>query len=213
MTISVLPKAVIFDWDNTLVDSWGAIAEAINVTRAHFGEEVWPLEEVKAKCTRSAREIFPDWFGDRWQEASDIFYARFSAVQMENLSPMNGSADLLAWLDTKQIPLLVVSNKNGSYLRHEAEALGWNRYFSAIVGATDAVRDKPAREHADHALRLAGLEAGADIWFVGDSEADVTCARNAECTPVFIGKRADADKFGVQMVAADCRELLGMLSR
>ena len=208
-----LPRAVIFDWDNTLVDSWGAIAEAINVTRAHFGEAAWDIEEVKAKCIRSARESFPDWFGDRWQEASDIFYNRFSTVQMENLSPMNGSADLLEWLEVQSIPSLVVSNKNGSYLRQEAEALGWNRYFAAIVGATDALRDKPDREHADHALRLAGLEAGTDIWFVGDSEADITCARNAECTPVLIGTPDTAKKLGVALFAADCRELLGVLNR
>ena len=24
------PKAILFDWDNTLVDSWGGIAEALN---------------------------------------------------------------------------------------------------------------------------------------------------------------------------------------
>ena len=91
--------------------------------------------------------------------------------------------------------------------------MGWNRYFAAIVGATDALRDKPDREHADHALRLAGLEAGTDIWFVGDSEADITCARNAECTPVLIGTPDTAKKLGVALFAADCRELLGVLNR
>ena len=31
------PKALIFDWDNTLVDSWGAIGAAMNTTRETFG--------------------------------------------------------------------------------------------------------------------------------------------------------------------------------
>ena len=210
--MKTLPRAVIFDWDNTLVDSWGTIADAINVTRAHFGEAAWSLSEVKAKCTRSAREIFPVWYGDRWQEASDIFYSRFSAGQKDSFLPLNGSIDLLAWLEAQKIPSVVVSNKNGLYLRREAEALGWNRYFAAIVGATDALRDKPDREHADHALRLAGLEASSDVWFIGDSEADIVCARNANCTPVLIGDRKAAEKLNVQMFVADCRELLGLLS-
>ena len=206
-----LPRAVIFDWDNTLVDSWGAIADAMNVTRAHFGEAAWNINEIKANCVRSARESFPDWFGDRWQEASDIFYSRFSTVQMESFLPLNGSADLLVWLETQKIPSVVVSNKNGVYLRREAAALGWDRYFAAIVGATDAVRDKPAREHADHALQLAGLKASEDIWFIGDSEADIACARNANCTPILIGNQAFAEKLGVSTFVADCRELLGLL--
>jgi phosphoglycolate phosphatase len=208
-----LPRAVIFDWDNTLVDSWGAIADAINVTRTHFGLASWTMDEAKANCSRSARESFPDWFGDRWQEASDIFYARFSAVQMSCLNPLKGSAALLKWLLDVQIPSFVVSNKDGEFLRRESDALGWNNYFVGIVGATDALRDKPDREHADHALRLGGLHAGKDIWFVGDSDADMACARNSNCTPIYIGTRQNADKLGVEYSFVDCEELLSLLTK
>jgi len=212
MTI-LLPRAVIFDWDNTLVDSWGAIAEAVNVTRAHFGQSPWTMAEVKQNCVRAARDSFPEWFGDRWQEASDIFYTRFSQVQMDNLTPLPGAGELLQWLDNQKIPLCVVSNKNGNYLRTEAEALGWTRYFASIVGSTDALRDKPDREHADHALRIAGLKSSPSIWFIGDSEADIACARNADCTPVLIGNSVTAEKLGVEFFMADCTELLGLLSQ
>ncbi|MDR3449291.1 MAG: HAD family hydrolase [Alphaproteobacteria bacterium] len=206
-----LPRAVIFDWDNTLVDSWGAIAHAINVTRAHFGSPAWTMEEVKANCIRSARESFPDWYGDRWQEASDIFYGCFKNIQFDDLKPLRGSADLLKYLAAQKIPAFVVSNKNGEFLRREAEVLGWNGYFAAIIGALDAPRDKPAREHPDHALALGGLTASADIWFVGDSEADIACARNAGCLPVLIGNKESAGKYGVDMYVVDCGELLGLL--
>ncbi|MDE2030506.1 MAG: HAD family hydrolase [Alphaproteobacteria bacterium] len=208
---SPLPHAVIFDWDNTLVDSWGAINEAMNATLAHFGRPLWTPEEVRANCTRAARDSFPEWFGDRWQEASDVFYARFAEVQMANLSPLAGAADLLAWLSGRSVPLFVVSNKNGDYLRREAAVLEWERYFAAIVGSTDAPRDKPAREHVDYALRETGIEAGPDIWFVGDSETDIACARNAGCMPVFIGRPDEAQRHGVDLAVADCAALLGLL--
>jgi phosphoglycolate phosphatase len=207
----LLPRAVIFDWDNTLVDSWEAIREAMNTVLAHFGRPLWTMEQIHANCVRAARDSFPEWFGDRWQEASDVFYARFSAVQMANLSPLPGAEPLLKWLGEQNIPSCVVSNKNGSYLRREADVLGWNRYFASIVGSTDAPRDKPAREHADHALRLAGLEGGDDIWFVGDSDADIACARNAKLTPVLIGNREFAQKLGVDLCVSDCRALLDLL--
>jgi phosphoglycolate phosphatase len=210
---SLLPRAVIFDWDNTLVDSWAAIADAINETLKHFGMPVWSIDEVKNNCTRSARESFPDWFGDRWEEATEVFYARFKKVQMQNLSPMKSAGDLLAFLSKQGIPCMIVSNKNGSYLREEVQALGWNSYFSAIVGATDAPRDKPAREHADHALKLAGIESGNDVWFIGDSELDIVCARNADCTPVLLGHKDSAMKWDVDRYFTDCADLLALLCR
>lgn len=212
--IPSLPRAVIFDWDNTLVDSWEAIAEAINYTRGRYGLEIWSLDDIIRNCTRSARESFPEWFGEEWQKAWEDYYAKFEKVRARiGLHPTTGAAELLAWLQGKNIPSLVVSNKSGNYLRQEAEALGWNKYFSAIVGAHDAPRDKPAREHPDHALKLAGLEAGADIWFVGDSETDVQCARNAQLTAVLIGSLNSAKKLSVDIHAADCGELLNMLNK
>lgn len=208
-----LPRAVIFDWDNTLVDSWEAIAEAINYVRARYGLCTWTLPEIIANCTRSARESFPEWFGDKWQSAWEDYYAYFDGVRSRmGLHPAAGAADLLAWLQDNQIPAMVVSNKSGDYLRQESAQLGWDKYFVSIVGAHDAPRDKPAREHADHALQLAGLEGGADIWFVGDSEADIACARNANLTPVLIGNREFAKKLNVEIFMADCHELMGLLS-
>jgi phosphoglycolate phosphatase len=208
----VLPRAVIFDWDNTLVDSWGAIAEAINYTRARFGLQTWNRDEILANCTRSARESFPDWFGDKWQEAWQEYYACFEKVrQRAGIDEADGATELLAWLREYKIPALVVSNKSGDYLRQEAAVLDWNKYFVAIVGAHDAPCDKPAREHADRALTLAGLEGGADIWFIGDSEIDIACARNAECTPVLIGSGEKATRLGVEMFFSSCRAVLERL--
>jgi phosphoglycolate phosphatase len=207
-----LPRAVIFDWDNTLVDSWGAISEAINYVRERHGLQTWDRQEILSNCVRSARESFPEWFGDRWQVAWEEYYDYFDKVRKRvGLHPIKGASDLLNWLKDKKIPALVVSNKSGHYLRQEAAQLGWTGLFASIVGAHDAVRDKPAREHADHALSLAGLKGGADILFIGDSEADMACARNAECTPCLIGTKESAQKWEINLFAADCREVLDRL--
>jgi phosphoglycolate phosphatase len=209
--IKTLPRAVIFDWDHTLVNNWGAIADAINVTRSHFGQAPWTQDQVIANGTRSARESFPDWYGDRAEEAINIFYSRFEQVQMSCLKPMPGAEALLQWLSAQTIPALVVSNKNGDYLRREAAALKWEAYFAALVGATDAAVDKPAREPVDHALESVGLKAGPEIWFVGDSEVDVLCAWNASCTSVLVGNKDPVQKWGANMSVTDCDALLALL--
>ncbi len=107
--------------------------------------------------------------------------------------------ELLRWLKSQNIPAFVVSNKRGDYLRYEAEKLNWEDLFAAIVGAQDAPRDKPDRAHVDLALHKAGMTADADVWFVGDSDTDVLCARNAGCTPVLIGDADDATRLSVAL--------------
>ncbi|MFA5041719.1 MAG: HAD family hydrolase [Bdellovibrionales bacterium] len=206
---NTLPRAVIFDWDNTLVDSWGAIAEAINFVRAKYGLSVWNRNEILMHCTRSARESFPDWFGDKWRDAWQDYYASFMEIRKRmGINESLGASELLMWLQSKEIPAVVVSNKSGEHLRYEAHHLGWDKYFAAVVGAHDAPFDKPAREHADRALLLAGLNGGTDVWFIGDSETDVLCARNSGCTPVLVGTGEDAKRLGVDIYFPDCKAIL-----
>jgi phosphoglycolate phosphatase len=209
-----LPRAVIFDWDNTLVDSWPTIVDAINHTRIAMGHDVWTADEIRSRCTRAARDSFPEWFGNDWEKAYEIYYRGFDEIRKKReIKVLPGAFELLQWLKAEAIPSFIVSNKRGDYLRHEVERLKWQEYFVSVVGAQDARRDKPAREHVDHALQSSGITPDASVWFVGDSETDVLCARNAGCTPIFIGNETEATRLSVPQVYADCQNLLKMLYR
>lgn len=182
------PSAIIFDWDNTLVDSWPAIHAAVNRTLVAMGHQPWSLAEAKRRIARSLRDSFPQLFGERWNEARDIYYRSFAEVHLETLRPMDGARELLDELRARDIYLAVVSNKTGKYLRLEAERLGWQGYFRAIVGATDAARDKPAVEPVDMALAGSGIKRDGNVWFVGDGAVDLECARNAGLSGFLIGE-------------------------
>ena len=41
MLKDVLPKAIIFDWDSTLIDNWQSIANALNATLIEMGKAPW----------------------------------------------------------------------------------------------------------------------------------------------------------------------------
>lgn len=56
------PKAILFDWDNTLVDSWAAIQDAQNHTLTAFGLEPWTLEETRQRVRGSMRDTYPQLF-------------------------------------------------------------------------------------------------------------------------------------------------------
>src|SRR5262249_36534638 len=138
-------------------------------------------------------------------------YKRFEEMYVDGLSALPGAEELLQLLHGVGIPLFVVSNKRGDYVRRQAAALKWEKYFKAVIGAQDAPQDKPSRDPIDKALWQAGLTASADVWFVGDREVDMLCAKNAGCTPVFIGEPIEAARLSVSLVFSDCQALQTLL--
>ncbi len=184
------PDAVLFDWDNTLVDSWGCIGEAMNRTLLAMGHRPWTGEEIKCRVALSLRDSFPDLFGTRWEEAREVFYGAFKAIHIDYLKPLPGARKMLETLGALGIRLAVVSNKIGAFLREEAEHLGWLDLFDRLVGATDAPQDKPAPAPVHLTLAAMRRQAGPNTWFVGDAAVDMECARNAACLPILLRREA-----------------------
>jgi phosphoglycolate phosphatase len=195
-----LPRCVLWDWDNTLVDGWAAIERGLNVTFRAFGMPEWDRAAVLANVRGSLRDTFPGMFGDAWERARDIFYAEVRACHLQVLSPMPG---VEAALDAAARcgPQGVVSNKQGPLLRAEATHLGWDRHFAATIGAGDAAADKPDAAPILLALRACGIEAGPHVWYIGDTALDMQAARAAGCSAVLLG-RAEHDG-GVRNAAPD----------
>jgi phosphoglycolate phosphatase len=182
------PAVLLYDWDSTLVDAWGGIAAALNAAFADFGMPFWTVDDTRARARVSLREAFPSLFGANWKRARDVFYAALAKQHIAHLQPMPGADDLLragsAW------PQGVVSNKNGRYLRAEAAHLGWSGHFVTMVGAGDAVADKPDPAPIRLALERLRHCATASVWYVGDNATDVATARAAGVTAVLLGDAA-----------------------
>ena len=212
-----IPSAIIFDWDNTLVDTWPVIHDSMNTTLKHLGYELWSIEETKERVRRSLREAFPELFGDKWEIAREIFYKRFKKIHLERLVALQGAEALLELLYSKKIYLGVVSNKSGDNLRREADHLGWSSYFERIVGAMDAKKDKPAIEPVLMVLEGSKIRPSADVWFVGDTKIDMECAYNAGCLPILIRNRPpkfeEFEEFMPEMHFSGCDMLATLASK
>ncbi|HUH86048.1 MAG TPA: HAD family hydrolase [Stellaceae bacterium] len=204
------PRALLFDWDNTLVDTWETIHDALVVTFTALGQEPWTLQQTKLRVARSLRDAFPALFGARWEEALTLYLDRFRAIHLERLKALEGAAELLAELGQGDYFLGIVSNKTGAMLRQEAEHLGWTGHFRRIVGAGDAPQDKPDPAPMRLALEGSGI-ACSETWYVGDTALDMESAENAGCLPVLLGARPLAEesfaRFRPALHFADCRGL------
>ncbi len=204
-------RAIIFDWDNTLVDSWDSIHHALVVTFTAMGHAPWSLAETKARVRLSLRDAFPAIFGARWDEARKLYLDTFTATHLERIAPVAGAAALLGELQARGHYLAVVSNKTGPVLRREAAHLGWTGFFARLVGAGDATADKPAAAPVHLALDGSGIAATSAVWYVGDTALDMECAANAGCSGVLVGALDAADpgfqRFPPALQFADCAAL------
>jgi phosphoglycolate phosphatase len=180
------PGAILFDWDNTLVDTWPVIHDALVVTFEAMGHPPWSLDETKERVRRSLRDSFPALFGGRWEEARRLYLETFTSIHLERLTALSDAETLLSSLAADGYYLAVVSNKTGPILRREAEHLGWTPYFRRLVGAGDADADKPDPAPVHAALAGSGIAPSA-AWFVGDTALDMECAEQAGCVPVLLG--------------------------
>jgi phosphoglycolate phosphatase len=94
-----------------------------------------------------------------------------------------------------------VSNKVGDFVRAEVAHLGWTAHFRVVVGAGDAIADKPDPAPIHLALQQIGRGADASVWYLGDTALDMQTARAAGVTAVLIGN-AEHD-LGIAHAAPD----------
>jgi len=189
------PKAILFDWDNTLADTWPVIHKALGETFVAMGRDPWTIEETKRYVHKSMRDSFPELFGKDWEKAADIYYKSFLESHLTNLATLPYALEMLEETIKTGVYTAVVSNKTGKHLRAEVSSLGWDKFFRKIVGATDAESDKPTAAPVLLAMKDSGITPSHDVWFIGDTVIDIECAINSGCRPIFFGEHALPEEY------------------
>lgn len=189
--MSQKPSLFIFDWDGTLVSSLDLLFKAHNHTRETLNYPMWDKKTyLSLDVFASARDIFPEFYGDDWRQAEEIFYKFIADHHMQNLTPMPYAEAFLESLKSNHIPCVVISNKNNDYIQKEIDALNWRSYFAGALGAGVSEDDKPHVAHAHALLEMHNLdkELLENALFIGDAITDVQCAQNLGIPCYVIGE-------------------------
>lgn len=190
--MGLIYKAILFDWDGTLVEHSKLISQGHGHVRRHFGLEDYDQQAALSRGHQSTRELYPQLYGDRWQEAEQLFYDFFFENHLNDVNPFADTLALLDAINTQKIPMGVVSNKRQVFLAREIEHIRWNRYFLSIVGAGEAEKDKPSSAPLKMATKMiADTLTNSDILYVGDTETDLKCAADMACHSALILRGRD----------------------
>lgn len=197
---------IIFDMDGTLLDTLEDLTDAVNVALEQNGHPTRTLEEMRYFVGNGAadmiRKAAPE--GADLQAVMDAFLKWYGAHCQDKTRPYDGIYEALEELK-KDYPLAVVSNKPDYAVKLMSEAL-----FPGVhgVGEIRGVPRKPAPDMLYAAMKQIGVDT---CIYVGDSDVDLTTARNAgvPCISVLWGFRTkeDLEQAGATIFCTHPREI------
>ena len=178
------PKAVVFDQDGTLIDTYIPAPYAYSVA---VGRPV-TLDELDAVLhLGAARNLVSALLGREATDADDDRFHEALAAATRKIDPYAGIVPLLDALRGRGVPVGVATNSDA---RSASVMLGTHGLdaFMSTIATVDRVNGvpKPAPDVILLAVRELGLEP-AEVLFVGDSVADMTAARAAGTLAVAAG--------------------------
>ncbi len=179
-------KAVLFDFDGTLADSFDAITASTNHVRDSYGLPPLPEPVVRRYVgfglTNLLEQLVP---GADPAEAAARYREHHAKVMVGGTRLRTGVAETIPILHQRGYRMAVCSNKLVQYTRDLVAAFGLEPYFQAVLGPEDVGgRAKPDPDMLLEGLRRLGVSA-AEAVYVGDMAIDVHCARAAGL-PVWI---------------------------
>jgi phosphoglycolate phosphatase len=169
-------RAVIFDWDGTLVDtaeaSYRCYVRLFDELGVAFDREVY------------ARTYSPNWYQtfralgvpeERWEHADARWLTHFAE---ESVELIDGVRDALRELGERGIDAAIVTSGSRDRVTREIHAHGLAEIIRECVCGSDVVRKKPHPEALHLCIERLRIDP-ADAAYVGDSPEDIEMARAA----------------------------------
>lgn len=173
------PRAVLFDFDGTLADSYPAITASVNHVRAARGLPPLPEAEVRRFVGRGPAHLLGHTVPGGDLDADLTRYrAHHPSVMRDGTRLLPGARDLLTLLKDRGKRLGVCSNKPRPFTAGLLGMLGIAPFLDVVCGPEDVPRPKPAPDMLVAALATLGVSAG-EALYVGDMAVDVETARGA----------------------------------
>ena len=183
---------VVWDWDNTLIDSRQAAELALKELAAENGLPV-PTKADIINVIGSRR-------GEYWLKnyPKDVLKALHRYLDLYIAHAKNGislfpeTREVLDFVRTRQIPQLIASNKDQYIIDEEIERFNLKGYFDKIIGGQGIKVAKPTKAFADLVL---GKKWPKRILMIGDGESDMNFAQTMGAFALFVRSGTDPVDF------------------
>ncbi|HTU92851.1 MAG TPA: HAD-IA family hydrolase [Gemmataceae bacterium] len=172
-------RAVLFDFDGTLADSYPAITASVNHVRALHGLPPLSEPEVRRHVGRAAGYLLQHTVpAGSLEENMAVYRAHHPSVLRQGTRLLPGAAESLQALHERGLLQGVCSNKPVDFTRELVAYLGIASYLNVVLGPEDVPCPKPAPDMLRAALSRLNV-AVEETLYIGDMAVDIQTARSA----------------------------------
>lgn len=193
-------KAVLFDLDGTLIDSFEGIAKSAQYALRRFGINEENLENLRPFVGPPLVESFQKWYGlskEQAIEATDIYRERYRPIGILECSLYPGVEECIRTLKAEGYQIGMASSKPEEFCRRILEHFGLLDLFDDVVGATFDRRIDTKEEVLNEVLRRWSDIPKNQMCLIGDTMFDLVGA-----------KKIGIDCIAVSYGFGDAREML-----
>ena len=209
-----MKKAVLFDIDGTLIDTWDFVIGAFKYT-LNFHNHPQPADKViKSFMGKPLLEFYKAAFPNI-QDATQFAKTHhdYQVDKFDLGKPFPKVKQTLKKIKTQGIFIAAVSNRTKNSLHKSLKIAKIDQYFDLVVSAEDVKNPKPHKEHLMKALKHFKVSP-KNAFMVGDTDHDIMAGKNAGTKTIgvtygFFGQ--SIKETNPDFVIDDMKELLGVL--
>jgi HAD superfamily hydrolase (TIGR01509 family) len=170
-----MPKAVLFDLDGVLVDTYEVWFCLINDVALRLGYPAVGREAYRASWGQGIETDVSHFYPRHTVEEILREYARSYGDHLSHLRVMEGAPEALRSL---ALPKAVITNSPTALAERALSVAGLDGHFRTVVGCDQVASSKPAPDEVLEACRRLGVRPEESL-VVGDSRFDEGAARAA----------------------------------
>ncbi len=176
-------KAVLFDLDGTLIDTYALILVSFRHATEQVLGRVVPDEELMAKVGQPLSTQMWDWTDDPavHNELLSVYRTFNHAMHDQMVAAFSGVPEMLQSLQSRGVRAGVVTSKLHGLANRGLECTGLDSFIEVLVAPDDYPQaHKPDPGPVLYGCQLLGVSPST-CWYVGDSPYDIEAGNRAGC--------------------------------
>lgn len=181
-------KAILFDFDGTLVDSAPGIVKTMEQTFIRMGIDVPSDDEMRATIglpLRLALQKLGNLSENDADMATETYRELFPVYEVNYVKVFPGVIETLDKLQNLGVRMAIVTSRDRMSLELVGEKRGLLKYFETYTTGADGFKPKPAPDMVLALLDRMHLNA-EETFVIGDTTFDIEMGNSAGCKTVAV---------------------------
>ncbi|MCP8617633.1 pyrophosphatase PpaX [Salirhabdus salicampi] len=171
-------RTILFDLDETLIDTNELIISSFEHTLQHFRPNEFKREDILQFIGPPLADTFKQVAPDKIDDMIEVYRAHNLEHHDELVTPFDGVVDTIKQLKEEGYQLGIVTTKIKSTAIRGLEVTGLAPYFNVIIGLDDVTNAKPDPEPVNKGMAAFGAKP-EETMMIGDNHHDILSGQNA----------------------------------